>query len=386
MNSSQRITNLDFIRGFAVLGILVINVISFGLPVTAIFNHPTYGVENLLDWIVVVISSVFFEFKMMGLFSMLFGVGLMIFLDNAKQKVKRPKLLSFWRNCLLLLFGIAHVSIWEGDVLISYALCAFCIVLFPQIQNNKITIFFITFLFFIDLLLINYIGSLYDNSGNLILDSAWVVAASEGGSLNLGKFWFPGESEFGNIIGLMFVLDGILRALTLMVVGILLYRLNVIQGTRSLHFYKKLMLYGFCIGLPLSIYSIYLRVSTEYSAASAITSWFWLSFSVIPMVLGYVGLLTIMNIKLRESISTRLRACGKMAFTNYIGMSVICTLIFNGHGLGLFGKLDRLQQFLIVIGVWVIMLIISPLVLKKYQFGPLESLWRKLTYFSFKNN
>ena len=79
MNSSQRITNLDFIRGFAVLGILVINVISFGLPVTAIFNHPTYGVENLLDWIVVVISSVFFEFKMMGLFSMLFGVGLMIF-------------------------------------------------------------------------------------------------------------------------------------------------------------------------------------------------------------------------------------------------------------------------------------------------------------------
>ena len=164
MNSSQRITNLDFIRGFAVLGILVINVISFGLPITALFNHSTYGAENLLDWIVIVISSVFFEFKMMGLFSMLFGVGLIIFLDNAKQKVKRPKLLSFWRNFLLLLFGIIHISIWEGDVLISYALCAFCIVLFPQIQNNKITIFFITFLIVIDLLLINYIDSIYDLS------------------------------------------------------------------------------------------------------------------------------------------------------------------------------------------------------------------------------
>ena len=99
MASSKRITNLDFIRGFAVLGILVINVISFGLPTTALFNHSTYGAENLLDWIVIVISSVFFEFKMMGLFSMLFGVGLMIFFDNAKQKVKRPKLLSFWRTC-----------------------------------------------------------------------------------------------------------------------------------------------------------------------------------------------------------------------------------------------------------------------------------------------
>ena len=74
-----------------------------------------------------------------------------------------------------------------------------------------------------------------------------------------------------------------------------------------------------------------------------------------------------------------------MAFTKYLGMSVICTLIFNGHGLGLFGKFDRLQQFLIVISVWVLILILSPLVLKNYRFGPLEWLWRKLTYFSFRN-
>ena len=98
MDVSKRNTNLDFIRGFSLLGILVINVISFGLPITALFNHSTFGAESLLDWVVIVISSVFFEYKMMGLFSMLFGVGLMIFINNAKQKVKRPKLLSFWRN------------------------------------------------------------------------------------------------------------------------------------------------------------------------------------------------------------------------------------------------------------------------------------------------
>ena len=68
MNSVQRITNLDFIRGFALLGILVINVIAFGLPLTATTNQSTYGIDNTLDWIVVVISSVFFEQKMMGLF------------------------------------------------------------------------------------------------------------------------------------------------------------------------------------------------------------------------------------------------------------------------------------------------------------------------------
>ena len=178
MNSVQRITNLDFIRGFALLGILVINVIAFGLPLTATTNSSTYGIDNTLDWIVLVISSVFFEQKMMGLFSMLFGVGLMIFLDNAKQKVRRPKLLSFWRNFLLLLFGIAHLSIWEGDILITYASCAFLIILFPQIKNNKITIFFITLLVLLNLLQINYFNSLYDASGNLILEEAWIVAAS----------------------------------------------------------------------------------------------------------------------------------------------------------------------------------------------------------------
>jgi uncharacterized protein len=378
-NSPQRITNLDFIRGFAVLGILVINVISFGLPITAMINHSAYGAENLLDWIVIVISSVFFEYKMMGLFSMLFGVGLMIFLDNAKQKVKRPKLLSFWRNCLLLLFGVAHVSIWEGDILMYYALCAFCIILFPQIQNNKITIFFITFLVFADLFLINYVGSLYDATGNLILEEPWVAIASEGGSLNLGKFWFPGESEFGNMFLLLFALDGFLRAITLMVVGILLYKLNIVQGTKGLNFYKNLMFYGFAMGLPFSIYSIYLPISSEYSAAIAITSRFWQSLSVIPMVLGYVGLLTIMNIKLRESISTRLRACGKMAFTNYITQTLFGVFVLGGlFGIGNF---SRSQLVLYIVIIWGLQIYWSKPILDKWRYGPLEWLWRKLTYF-----
>ena len=73
---------------------------------------------------------------------------------------------------------------------------------------------------------------------------------------------------------------------------------------------------------------------------------------------------------------------GRMAFTNYIGMSLICSLIFNGHGLALYGTLDRLQQFIVVVSIWVLILTVSPLVLRKYRYGPLEWLWRKLTYFS----
>ena len=105
--------------------------------------------------------------------------------------------------------------------------------------------------------------------------------------------------------------------------------------------------------------------------------------SGVFMALGYIGLVMWFFKKgFFKNLQNRLQATGRMAFTNYIGMSLICTLIFNGHGLGLFGTFDRLQQFLVVISVWVLILIISPLVLKKYRFGPLEWIWRKLTYFS----
>ena len=88
------------------MGILVMNVVSFGLPESAYFNHLSYGVENPLDWVVVVISSVFFDSKMMGLFSALFGAGMIIFYERAKDKTARPLMLSVWRNMLLSLIHI----------------------------------------------------------------------------------------------------------------------------------------------------------------------------------------------------------------------------------------------------------------------------------------
>ena len=163
-----------------------------------------------------------------------------------------------------------------------------------------------------------------------------------------------------------------------MVVGILLYKLKIVQGTKGLNFYKNLMFYGFAIGLPSSIYSIYLPISSEYSAAIAITSRFWQSLSVIPMVLGYVGLLTIMNIKLRESISTRLRACGKMAFTNYITQTLFGVFVLGGlFGIGNF---SRSQLVLYIVIIWGLQIYWSKPILDKWRYGPLEWLWRKLTY------
>ena len=373
----ERITNLDFIRGFALLGILVMNVIAFGLPLTATTNPSTYGIENILDWTVLVISSVFFEYKMMGLFSMLFGVGIMIFLDNARKKTSKPKTLAIWRNFLLLCFGLLHYSIWIGDVLAPYAVCAFLLILFPDVKKPILILLAIVFLIIAFIVITNYFSSLFDSSGNLISQEEWVLLASEGGELSYGSIWFPDSEAPGNIIGMWWFMGAFFRAITLMLLGIFLYKLKIIQGNKEISFYIKISIYGFSIGLPLSIYSIYLLVSSGYDPSVLFISNIFNTLSVIPMVLGYIGVLTILNLRLKDSITDRLRACGRLAFSNYIVQTIFGVFILGAFGLDTF---SRAQLMIFVFMVWVIQIAWSKPILDRFNYGPLEWLWRKLTY------
>ena len=372
-----RITNLDFIRGFALLGILVINIIAFGLPLTATTNPSTFGIENTLDWMVLIISSVFFEFKMMGLFSMLFGVGIIIFLENAEKKTSKPKTLAIWRNFILLCFGLIHMSIWIGDVLAPYAICAFLLIIFPDVKKPILIFLAIVFLMIAFIVITNYFSSLYDTNGNLISEEEWILLASEGGELSYGKFWFPDSESFGNLVGMWWYIGAFFRAISLMLFGIMLYKLNIIQGKKNIVFYKKIAVYGFSVGLPLSIYSIYLLVSTDYDPSVLFISNIFNTLSVIPMVLGYTGVLTILNLKLRDSISTRLQACGKLAFTNYITQTLFGVFFIGAFRLDTF---SRSELIIFVFLVWIIQIAWSKPILEKFNYGPLEWVWRKLTY------
>ena len=375
--AKTRITNLDFIRGFALLGILVINIIAFGLPLTATTNPSTFGIENTLDWMVLIISSVFFEFKMMGLFSMLFGVGIIIFLENAEKKTSKPKTLAIWRNFILLCFGLIHMSIWIGDVLAPYAICAFLLIIFPDVKKPILIFLAIVFLMIAFIVITNYFSSLYDTNGNLISEEEWILLASEGGELSYGKFWFPDSESFGNLVGMWWYIGAFFRAISLMLFGILLYKLNIIQGKKNIVFYKKIAVYGFSVGLPLSIYSIYLLVSTDYDPSVLFISNIFNTLSVIPMVLGYTGVLTILNLKLRDSISTRLQACGKLAFTNYITQTLFGVFFIGAFRLDTF---SRSELIIFVFLVWIIQIAWSKPILEKFNYGPLEWVWRKLTY------
>ena len=226
-------------------------------------------------------------------------------------------------------------------------------------------------------LITNYFSSLYDSSGNLISQEEWVLLASKGGALSYGKFWFPESESWGYLIGMWWYIGAFFRAISLMIFGFLLYKLNIIQGKKEISYYKKISLYGFSVGLPLAIYSIYLLVSSNYDPSVLFISNIFNTLSVIPMVLGYTGLLTILNLKLKDSISNRLRASGRLAFTNYITQTIFGVFILGAFGLDTF---SRSQLMIFVFLVWMIQITWSKILLDRFNYGPLEWFWRKLTY------
>ena len=390
----NRIHSLDLLRGFAVLGILIMNITSFS-QISMAYMNPTIGagLEGYNQYFHG-FNFIFADTRFMSIFSMLFGAGVILFTQRIEAKGKRVAALHYKRMFWLLLFGLIHAYfIWVGDILVAYAICGSLVFFFRK--KSIRTLFIMAIILFLIPIIFNFMTFYGMPADELESTFAFFHPSTEEIASQTqamrGSYLKQMPLRMKEALGLqtvVFMLEMFWRASAIMLLGMILYRKGVLSAEKSTTYYKKMMWVGFVPGLILSGISLSQAYASEWNAAYVMNIGANYKFvSGIFMALGYIGLVIWCHKKgVFIKFQNRLRATGRMAFTNYIGMSVICTLIFNGHGLGLFGKLDRLQQFLIVIGVWVIMLIISPLVLKKYQFGPLESLWRKLTYFSFKNN
>jgi uncharacterized protein len=172
------------------------------------------------------------------------------------------------------------------------------------------------------------------------------------------------------------------RAGGLMLIGMALFKWGLLTAQRTKRFYSALMTIGFGLGFPVVIYGILRNYQANwsfgYSMFVGVQFNYWGS---ILVALGYISLvMLICKSRLLEKVVRRFAAVGRMALTNYLMQTIICTTIFYGHGLGLFGQVERGGQILIVFAVWMILLFISPLWLRSFQFGPAEWLWRTLTY------
>ncbi len=391
VTAKERIISLDILRGFAVMGILIMNIQSYSMIGAAYLNPTAYGDLSGFNRWIWALSHLFADMKFMGLFSILFGAGIVLFTQRAGEKGHSPASLHYRRTFWLLVIGLMHAYlIWYGDILVTYALCALTVYFLRKLPPKRLLIIGLTLVAIGSILYIFFGLSIpywpeQAIQGNL---DYWQpskvaitaeLAAYRGSWLAQMVYRIPGSLIFQTFI---FLIHTSWRAGGLMLIGMALYKWGVLSAQRNKKFYRNMFLTGFGLGLPLIIFGIlrnfHANWDFKYSMYLGSQFNYWGSMLV---AFGYIGLVMLFCKRaVLSKIAIAFAAAGRMAFTNYLVQSLICTTLFYGHGFGLYGRVERTGQILIVFGIWILQLILSPLWLKYFRFGPIEWAWRSLTY------
>ena len=361
VRESERITSLDLIRGVAVLGILLMNAVNFKLGGAPYFNLSAGGSETLLDWSVGVLGEVFVDQKFMGLFSLLFGAGMILFIDRAASKGRRAVVLNLWRNALLLLIGLLHLVLWDGDVLAVYAVSSVFLLGLRRLPNRALVALGVAV---------------------FVLSIAATLAAqniADTTDESLAGLWTPGEIDDEAPITLVFLSGFFLRALGLILVGAGLYRAGFMNGGLPVRTYRLTAIAGLAIGLPLAAAGVIVTAANDYSREIAFIGQIPNTLGTIPCALAYMSLIIIWNNRGDSRLKERLRAVGRMALTNYLSQTVLGVLVLTTL-LGDAESVNRAAVLLFVFAVWGLQLWWSTAWLNRFLFGPAEWLWRVGTY------
>jgi uncharacterized protein len=393
--NEERIISLDVLRGLAILGILVMNIQSFSMIKAAYFNPTAYGDFTGINKIVWIFSHVFADSKFITIFSILFGAGIILFTDRLKAKGINSIRLHYRRTFWLIVIGLFHAYLlWYGDILVSYALVGFWVVLMRKKKPRSLFIVGFVFVLVASLLfLLTGISIPYmpEEAKQQIVEGWLPSAEIISREIKLYTTSFLSQFEIRTSESLTMQTSTFLfftgwRVSGLMLIGMGLYKLGILSAQKSKQFYIRMTLIGLILGYSIVIFGLFKNLahnfSMEYSffIGSQFNAW-----GSILVSLGYIGLVILLLKSLKKGIiANSLQAVGQMALSNYLLQTIICTFIFYGHGLALYGKFERWQQFVIVLGIWAIQLFLSPIWLRNFKFGPFEWLWRSLTYWKFQ--
>lgn len=399
--AKDRIGSLDFIRGLAVMGILFANIVAFGQPFAAYMYPDAFltGHSEAEGWMLIG-QMVLIDSKMRGLFTILFGAGLYLFMEKAWGK-GASRWLQVRRLFWLMLFGLVHYFfIWRGDILFSYSLCGLLALLLINMSPKKQ---------FIGGLLGYISGALL--WGGMMAMMAMAADTSQGdpgmplsdmrGELEAGQAEalsdgviqtsLISEGRYGDYVSHMltehasdlgfFIFIWVFETLPLMLIGMALYRWGFFSGSFNP---AKMRLWGWIgvLGGGAATLLIGLMVRdggfTYYGTQAAQVGYTYMPR--LAMILGLAALLVLYAPKATGWLGQRVSAAGRAAFTNYLGTSIVMMLVFHGWALGLFGELGRTQLYLVAIATCGLMLAWSKPWLERFRYGPLEWLWRCLTY------
>jgi uncharacterized protein len=410
---SERVTSLDIMRGIVLCGILLMNINGFGL--SGAYNDPTVSGgsdgNNLITWIA---SNMFFEGTMRALFSLLFGVGMFILLDRLEKKEAGIKAadIYFRRLVWLLVFGLAHgyLLLWRGEILYEYALMGFFVYSFRKIEPRYLVLIAV-FLFALGSLW-SYVDYRKDVNMLARVELAETLKSQEKpftkeikdavgrweqkqyersqeyidyenesmrkGYVDVVVFLAPINTMFNTYWPYRYDLWDILP---MMLLGIALYKWKILSGEKSYSFYGTMVLIGYGIGFLVNFYEITSILKSDFSYLGFSKSNITYDLGRVPVAMGHIGMIMMFSkLPILGWLKNSLAAVGKMALTNYLMHSIICMVVFTGVGFGLFGKLERFELLYVVFSIWIFQMILSPIWLKYFHFGPAEWIWRRLSY------
>ncbi len=403
---NQRIDSIDILRGFAVLGILIMNISSFAMPSMAYFSPVVYDV-NPLNHVIYSIIHIIADQKFMAIFSMLFGASTILFINSVKKREKSPLLFFYSRNIWLLILGSIHSTyLWYGDILFFYAFCAFVLFFLKNLSPKKQ--FILGCLIYLIPTFSNYATYAYviddlDQAELDVINRHWSpsnetleqeIEAYRGSYKKQVQYraqmWSSSENNEDNpiggigagIIGLSILIDLFSRSFGMMLIGMACFSWGVFSNNLSKSIYKKLVIIGFGIGFPLSTTGLFFNYYFDWD-------WKYVQFlgrspNNIATPLIAFGYIAVIMLWIRKGIfinlQEKLRTIGKTALTAYLIQTVIATFIFYGIGLGLFGYVNRAYQLLIMCLIWSTLITVCPIWLRRYQYGPVEWIWRMLTH------
>lgn len=394
-----RIQTIDAVRGFAVLGILLMNIVGQGLPSYAYVSPAYWGGEsgmNLTAWL---LAYLFVDGKMRALFTLLYGASLMLIADAAEGRTPGPAATHYRRTAWLFVFGMLHAwVIWYGDILVTYALAGALAFLVRGWTPRR--------LIGAGAVILGLLMA-WGIMGHVHFAQMRAVAEAPGASAALVEQWrvalaelapsrAAGEAEVAGYLGgvvdafharmpmtllfqtFLIPTQFVWEALGFILVGMGLYRMGFFTAQFQKRTYDSMValvpagvVVGWFLAEPL-IESRWDPVLTLLTDAFGIPLH-------LAMALGYAAIVIAMVRSHRlQPVVERLAACGRMAFTNYLGANIITTTLFYGYGAGLFGQFERYQLYGVVAAVWAVQLACSKPWLERFHYGPFEWAWRSL--------
>ena len=412
----ERIDILDSLRGVAILGILLMNMPSFAfLTVDPIVRNEVgtinYSIWRFVSWIA--------DGTQRALFSMLFGAGILLFMQSKEkaQTVISASDYFFRRQLWLIFFGLVNIYIflWHGDILFDYGVYGLLIFVFRTWNPKKLLIAAGVCLLLmlarenrnlyldkrtiargevamkIDTTVTKLTDRQQEHLGQMEDFKKGNTAESKIKRMHRANRMMTGSYEdvydyrveryFNNLLNYSYF--GIWDVLLFMFIGMAFFKLGIITGNASVKIYAVLCTVGLSLGLLIAYFDMQPMIDSKFNRFEYTknTSLSYFELGRTFRSLGFFGLLMLMyKSGIFQWFFKLMKPVGQMAFTNYLTQSIACAIIFYGIGFGFYGKLERYEVYIIVLCIWLVQIVWSHVWLSYFQYGPFEWIWRQLTY------